>query len=164
MIVYVTYCPWSQVAGMQAWYYCLSKHRGLGSGSVTTSCLPALWVVISLLHMTKCKENNERIRVRELAAKHRKTHAPPIIRGSIVCMSHINVFPPECPVYGSDSLYLLHLPCITYLWSIHGSVFVVLHSNCAMSDGNEWSSSESNFITSLYVQSRNWTNGMAPAT
>ena len=69
--------------------YCLSKHRGLGSGSVTPSCLPALWAVISFLHMIKCKENRARIKVSEDAAKHRKTHAPPIVNGSIVCVTPI---------------------------------------------------------------------------
>ena len=74
---------------MQAWSYWLSKHRGLGLSSVTPSCFPSLWVVLLLLHIIKCKENNERIKVRELAAKHRKTHTPPIVRGSIVYMSQI---------------------------------------------------------------------------
>ena len=67
---------------MQAWYYCLSKHRGLSSGSVNTSFLSALSVVISLLHMTKYKENRVRIRVRELAAKHRKTQALLLLGGA----------------------------------------------------------------------------------
>ena len=106
--------------------YCLSKHRGLGSGSVNTSCLSAHWAIISLLHMTKCKENRARIRVSEDAAKHRKTQAPPIVKGSIVCVSHRCNPTCVCPVSSSESLYLLHLPCITYLWSIHGGVFEVL--------------------------------------
>ena len=73
---------------MQAWYYCLSKHRGTGSGSVNSSCLLAVWAVISLLYIIIYRENMVSNRVSDDAARQRNTQAPPIVKkGSIVCVS-----------------------------------------------------------------------------
>ena len=45
----------------------------------------------------KYMENIERIRMVNEAAKHMKMHTPPMVRGSIVCVSHL-----VCPTWVSN--------------------------------------------------------------
>ena len=67
----------------------LNLFVSLGSSSVTPSCFPSLWIILMLLHIIKCKENNERIKVAIEAAKHINIYTPPTVRGSIVCISQL---------------------------------------------------------------------------
>ena len=100
---------------MQAWSYWPSKHRGSGSVILSCSlCSLYLWVVLSFLNIMKYMENIERIRMVIEAAKHMNMHTPPMVRGSIVCVSYL-----VCPTWVSNGWLRWPVPSpppwVTYL-------------------------------------------------